>query len=431
MPSAQQLLGTDHSVNLTEALAARVKDPLWFLARQWQTGEFEAENGGRPVSVRYESQLDPFQEVIVGAGTRPVTGAEPLEALVEPEVPDTKAAPTWNSQKLDYSFELRTKAGRFQASEYTGRALDWYHFDQVEGRDMVGLDQAAVEMVPNQLGFRGAPHARWWRFEDSEEAFDTAFDPEPNVLSMLLPEFFYIDINNWYLIPAPMPAGSRRQITKLVVGDSFGVATELGPTSDADWQLFTPGSPAGSSLPGARALMAPNVAVDVVENDVLEDIRFVRDEGANLVWAFEQLYHTADGRKVTNADGVPRGAPTAWSPDSIGAFKLSSETLPAWIPYVPRHTQPTGGLGRQVHLRRGRTVESATPANPQHQSVLVGETKILNEEEVVRGGLRVRRIKRFARGSDGKEWFWVGRVREVGRASGTPGLRFDYLNRSP
>ena len=34
----QQLYVTNQSVNIAEALAARVKDPLWFLARQWQTG---------------------------------------------------------------------------------------------------------------------------------------------------------------------------------------------------------------------------------------------------------------------------------------------------------------------------------------------------------------------------------------------------------
>ena len=44
--ASQQLYATNVSVNMGEALEARIKDPLWFLARQWQTGEFEAENGG-------------------------------------------------------------------------------------------------------------------------------------------------------------------------------------------------------------------------------------------------------------------------------------------------------------------------------------------------------------------------------------------------
>jgi hypothetical protein len=47
LASTQQLSGSNTSANIGDALAARIKDPLWFLARQWQTGEFEAENGGR------------------------------------------------------------------------------------------------------------------------------------------------------------------------------------------------------------------------------------------------------------------------------------------------------------------------------------------------------------------------------------------------
>lgn len=429
MPEAQQLLGTDSSVNLTEAISARVKDPLWFLARQWQSGEFEAENGGRPVAIRYDARIDPFQEIEIGGRKQPLTGAEPLEALVEAEGPGT-TAPGWVTTELDYGFGLASRERRFAATEYTGRALDWFHMDQVSAQTVAGLDRPTVEMVPNQMNFRGAPYPRWWRFEDGDDAFDSAADSEPNVLSMLLPEFFYVDINNWYVIPAPMPAGSLREITRLQVADSFGVVTELGPAHSPDWNVFTLGMrTTGAQKTTASVLMAPNIAVDIVENDILEDIRFIRDEGANLVWAFEQLYHLPGGQRVTNADGVPRGAPTARAPDTAGVFRLSSDTLPAWIPYVPRQIDASGGLGRQVRLRRGRTVETATAANPQYKSVLVGETKHLNEEEIPKTGLRVRRVRRYARGSDGKPWFWVGRTREAGRTSGTPGLRFDYLDK--
>ena len=69
-------------------------------------------------------------------------------------------------------------------------------------------------MVPTQLTFRGAPHSRWWRFEEGDAYFDSPHDPEPNVLSMLLPEFFFIDINNWYLAPLLQTAGTIREITE-------------------------------------------------------------------------------------------------------------------------------------------------------------------------------------------------------------------------
>ena len=51
----QQLHGSNISANIGEALEARIKDPLWFLARQWQSGEFEAENVSYSRSTRLQS----------------------------------------------------------------------------------------------------------------------------------------------------------------------------------------------------------------------------------------------------------------------------------------------------------------------------------------------------------------------------------------
>ena len=50
--TAQQLIASTLNPDPTDEMSARIKDPLWFLARQWQTGEFEAENGGTPAYVQ-------------------------------------------------------------------------------------------------------------------------------------------------------------------------------------------------------------------------------------------------------------------------------------------------------------------------------------------------------------------------------------------
>ena len=46
---ATRLEPVNHSNSIEEGLKTCVKDPLWLLGRQWQTGEFEAQNGGIPV----------------------------------------------------------------------------------------------------------------------------------------------------------------------------------------------------------------------------------------------------------------------------------------------------------------------------------------------------------------------------------------------
>src|SRR5512144_1575705 len=70
------------SDDVSEALQARVADPLWMLARQWQFNELQGEDAGSPIAadlrvsgVRVTS--------LVKDGLPPVTltGTPPIEAL--------------------------------------------------------------------------------------------------------------------------------------------------------------------------------------------------------------------------------------------------------------------------------------------------------------------------------------------------------------
>ena len=38
------------------SLQARIYDPLWLLARQWQFGEFQGEDNGSPVMARWRAE---------------------------------------------------------------------------------------------------------------------------------------------------------------------------------------------------------------------------------------------------------------------------------------------------------------------------------------------------------------------------------------
>jgi hypothetical protein len=73
-------------------LEARLHDPLWMLARQWQVGEFTAEDAGSPLQVRARIERSPLTRY--HAGELPQSGAQgepydaarlPLEVLVERE----------------------------------------------------------------------------------------------------------------------------------------------------------------------------------------------------------------------------------------------------------------------------------------------------------------------------------------------------------
>ena len=70
-------------VGFDRVLQARVHDPLWMLARQWQFGEFKGEDTGSAVLARLARSATRLEEVRTGAGATPYDDALPLETRVE------------------------------------------------------------------------------------------------------------------------------------------------------------------------------------------------------------------------------------------------------------------------------------------------------------------------------------------------------------
>lgn len=84
----KRLEGSGVSLDLTSGLEARIADPLWLLARQWQTGEFAGEDAASPVAIEAEIDWHPVGELKLGS-RRPLkvdpAAGPPLEARVEGE----------------------------------------------------------------------------------------------------------------------------------------------------------------------------------------------------------------------------------------------------------------------------------------------------------------------------------------------------------
>ncbi len=70
----------------TPGLEARVHDPLWLLARQWQVGEFEGRDAGSPVVANVQSSVAPLDRFsVAGQTAQTYDGVQPIETLVERE----------------------------------------------------------------------------------------------------------------------------------------------------------------------------------------------------------------------------------------------------------------------------------------------------------------------------------------------------------
>src|SRR5687767_4226145 len=157
----QRLIAYNTSAKIAEALAARVKDPLWFLARQWQSGEFEAENGGRPAVIAVEAREIAIDMVKRGDKLEPAPADVPLDFVVEREDAGG-SSPVWKSEALESEFEVSGDQVKLVANEYHGRNLDWYHFDFVEkAAPRVPPPAVMTRIVANTLSFPGPPDPRW------------------------------------------------------------------------------------------------------------------------------------------------------------------------------------------------------------------------------------------------------------------------------
>lgn len=70
--------------DLVKTLRAEVRDGIWMLCRQWQFGEFEAEDSGAPVSARINWSTQNIKTIALnGNPSEPVRADIPMEAEVE------------------------------------------------------------------------------------------------------------------------------------------------------------------------------------------------------------------------------------------------------------------------------------------------------------------------------------------------------------
>src|SRR3954454_15039051 len=71
------------SDDVSESLQARIADPLWMLARQWQFNELQGEDAGSPIAADLKvSGVRVTSLVGGGVAAIALAGAPPVEALV-------------------------------------------------------------------------------------------------------------------------------------------------------------------------------------------------------------------------------------------------------------------------------------------------------------------------------------------------------------
>lgn len=461
--TATRLEPVNKTHSIVDGLQARIKDPLWLLARQWQVGEFRARNGGHLVRAELEVKNRPLNNIVwqeeqTGNVVSEVFDLKvPLEMKAEEEQqlqPGKFKARGWNPKRLEYSFNIKKDDTELIVEEYYGNDLDWYNFDLVNIGNMNETSES-IAVKPAPVSFRGMPLARWWSIEDSQVDVGQIKRPHLNFLTELLMEFSFIYSNDWYVIPLKQKVGHIRRIENFVGIDSFGIVSKVNPVIDKTrnkqgWEVFTLTPQSKDEYSDGRVFYLPNRLYHALESEPIEKVNFFRDEMANLVWAVEQKYQDQDGNVINRNDEELDQIPDQPKPSlywdtqentlvdrsqiegeaepgnryigPVALYQLKTHIPIHWIPYKPRQLDTEGNY----ILRRARTVEDLSK-EPQYKGNFLSESKYVFEEEVPRTGIMLCRVFEMARDSDGKRYCWRSRKKRPDELRKSSGLRFDYL----
>ncbi|HYT75581.1 MAG TPA: hypothetical protein VEL79_12575, partial [Vicinamibacterales bacterium] len=356
---------------------------------------------------------------------------------------ETPDAPTWQPARLEYLATVTATDAQGSTTldvhpDDTG-AIDWTAFDVRERAAGPPPPASTRSIVPAHVRFKGMPNPRFWDFEDGTIDFGDLKPDKRDLARLALVDFMLVHSNDWFMLPLDVRVGGVHSLDRLIVRDVFGVDTlieraDREPVGPGRWTMFST-SIAGSADTADFLIVAPTAGAALQFGPVVEDVRFARDEMANMVWAIENVLENAAGgawpqRERDAARGAGAG-PTMSNATAPLVYRVESRVPEYWIPLLPVSLDPAAGavalelaaaLGADGHtpiLPRGRILRPTgiTAATPYR----------LAEEEVPRNGVRVQRLTCRSRWSDGSTFLWQQRRVEHGTGETHSALRFDQV----
>ncbi|MBN8787199.1 MAG: hypothetical protein J0I84_08920 [Terrimonas sp.] len=363
----------------------------------------------------------------------------------------------WDSSHLEYQYDTTCKLAKpdgsvyenkLLAKEYHHGHLDWYNFE-VASVNTIDNSLSPVELkifdsnkdekklIPSPASFGGMPQARYWAFEDGLTNFSSVSPETTDICKMALLEFSLIYSNDWFIIPMQIAAGSIAKVKKLAITDSFGVITNINALANTNtenwdhWGFFT--IDATKSGKADDAIFIPATAINSLNGEPLEEIYFIRDEMANLVWAIETIVPSAQGKGISGKESAATDKPAA---KGEKLYYQKKTTIPAnWIPFVPvknkagklvfrRGITFTDNSGKKIRPLTGLL---RTGLNADDTVISSSNFYDINEAEISRAGLKLTKAFQRTRWTNGEVYLWLANQKQTGRGEGNSGLAFDQL----
>ncbi len=377
----------------------------------------------------------------------------------------------WQPQQLEYQFAVSAPQSGSEkvmtAEEYYQGRLDWYNLDVDPARESLGggngdpvEGKSTLSFFPTAIQFEGMPNTRWWTFEEGKTNFGDIKPDTTDINKLLLMEFGLVYANDWFLVPFQLPVGSIANVQGLAVTNVFGERTWVaasGSGSDENWQRWAMYNLTVKGNDDVRAdtslLLLPTVP-KIQEGKPLDELWFVRDEVANMVWGIEKHIPLATGRsKLGNEAGrelfirlesildseIEGGLVVPEIPESSAAirYQLMQGVPENWIPMIPVHLDNNN---REIQLQRAsmpriilgdpdpsEKIKPRTVLLRQGLDQQPPQPYFLHEEEVPRAGIQVTQAYQRTRWNNGQVFCWLGVKKQTGRGEGSSGLAFDRV----
>lgn len=361
--------------------------------------------------------------------------------------PEDGINPPWIHSQLEYRFAVSSGPARapkqLVADHYHHGHLDWYSFD-VDHRPgaspaPAGEDNSAKDdmqsYIPSPVSFSGMPAPRFWMMEDSRTDFGKISTSPTGLLHLLLAEFGLIYSNDWFMLPYRLPVNALCEMSGIVVKDVFGEHTLIRPagrgpgTEWQRWSMFHHTNVNENVSSAANSFYLVPACINLLEGLPREQVNFLRDEMANMVWAVESILPSQAGKGIRGDELVLKKdvpAPSTPTPDEAPKapvkYELGTTVPDNWIPFIPVQLQ---GSNTEIHLQRAKIPGGTGPAG----KILKEKAApyFINEEVIPRSGVQVSMGFQMASSVAGKRNLWLGRKKTAGRGEGWSNLRFDQI----
>ena len=334
-------------------------------------------------------------------------------------VGDKASELAWRQRSQDYAFEVVAEVEgqnpiRLSAGDYPGGHLDWHQFDYAKGPEKwPANNEYSINVLASPLRFPGQPALRFWEIENGSVHFGNLAGGPGDLARSILAAYATVAGDDWFVVPLRLPTGVVARVRSVEVLDNFESRTHsIASTARIDhlenaervWRWFELAGSVDSDPEKMPLLWLPPALLTNRQGEVLEEIRYRRDDMANLAWAIERIYEGVDGRPITRDMPVPTEPPKPRNPEDW-VYQLGTEVPGHFFPLVPVRINSGGG---QIALRRGvMAVDPETkPTVPRGVVLSPGKPFVLDEAEVPHGGAAVTRRYQLARSADGSVHLW-------------------------